>query len=179
MSAELQHNLNQIDWRESPDDAATVPDPELRDWLTHRGLLTSRLKFEFDDTFQLQVLDDPSNVHYLLDHQSVRKVVLWSCNTPCIYAESYLPEAVMATVPGLRTLGSEPLGETLESNRHTDRSPFEFTTLGKSQLPPGLVNRDDEVCWARRSRFNVLGHELVVAEVFLPGLLLCLRQSGQ
>ena len=104
-----------------------------------------------------------------------REVVMWCDDEPCIYAKTSVSNSTASMHPWLRTLGSEPLGERLQSLADVTRTDFEFTCVQANgaedrSLGRSFVSGD---LWARRSKFTIKSHELAVIEVFLPGLVTC------
>ncbi len=152
-------------------------------WLLEKGLLTERLRGLCGAHFRLEVLHEPSiGWESLAPTDSPaeidgfkREVVMWCDDEPCIYAKTSVSNSTASMHPWLRTLGSEPLGERLQSLADVTRTDFEFTCLQASgaedrSLGRSFVSGD---LWARRSKFTIKSHELAVIEVFLPGLVTC------
>lgn len=173
MSAQFQENGQAIEWLHAPRDPQHPPGPALCDWLTYSGLLTVRLKQACGRGFSLQLLDQRDGTGLMLARASLRRVILWRGDLPCVYAESYLPHEALDAMPGLRSLGRDPLGETLQSQAGVTRGAFSFALLRDPDFPPPLAATTHEAVWARRSSFRVGEAELVVAEAFLPGILDC------
>ncbi len=80
-------------------------------------------------------------------------------------------------VPGLRNLGSDPLGEALQTHPDVSRTDFEYALLGNLELPSEIGDEITAPLWARRSSFVIGGISLPVAEVFLPAIQRLSRQS--
>lgn len=152
-------------------------------WLLEKGLLTERLRGLCGAHFRLEVLHEPSiGWESLAPTDSPaeidgfkREVVMWCDDEPCIYAKTSVSDSTASMHPWLRTLGSEPLGERLQSLADVTRTDFEFTCVQASgaedrSLGRSFVSGD---LWARRSKFTIKSHELAVIEVFLPGLVTC------
>lgn len=173
MSAQFQENRQAIEWRVAPRDPDNPPGPVLRRWLTFTGLLTVQLRRACGDGFHLQLLEQIDGPGLMVPGRSLRKVILWCGAVPCVYAESHLPPEALDAVPGLRSLGKDPLGETLQSQPGVSRGDFVFTCLRDPDLPVPLDSLAEPALWARRSTFEVGGSRLVVAEAFLPGILDC------
>ena len=158
--------------------------PVTKDWLLEQGLLTHRLREFCKERFRLEVLDEqsppasmvklPQSLLPFKGHR--RDVMMWCDHSACIYARTIIPETTVRAHPWLLTLGTEPLGERLESLPDVQRSAFEFACLPVDTFDAnmtGSTNADDPALWARRSAFMISDHELWVIEVFLPGLNSC------
>lgn len=170
MSAEIQQSEQMLDWRASLSSLGQAPGAELAAWLECTGLLTMRLKRACAGGFRLQLLNGVSEPGLMIDDSAVRRVVLWCNDEPCVYAESCLSGDVLQRIPGLRRLGTDPLGETLQSYPGVSRGAFEFAVLEAPALPAPLSGLGGAPLWARRSAFDVGGAALTVAEVFLPAI---------
>lgn len=171
MSAQMKPSVPAIHWQAAPRYEGRPPAPELLHWLTYEGLLTVRLKLACPDGFRLQLLEKQSGAGLLVADEPVRRIILWCGDLPCVYAESHLPSKTLALLPRLRSLGSDPLGEALQSQPGVGRGPFEYAALESLALPVPLGTETEEPLWARRSNFLVGDSSLTVAEVFLPGIL--------
>ncbi|MDX1676694.1 chorismate--pyruvate lyase family protein [Arsukibacterium sp.] len=161
------------DWQNAS--TATLP-PLLMAWLLESGSLTARLKSRAND-FQLQILqqqqlDVPVFLQPLLPGVRVaqcREVVM-SCNKlPSVYAQSWLPLSTLAALQPLAELGEQPLGEVIFQQQNRVRSTLEVARV-QLQQPLAVTVASGEY-WARRSVFTVAGYPLLVAEVFLDGVL--------
>ena len=170
MSAQLQENRPALNWLESPTDPRRPPGASLQPWLTYAGLLTVRMKKLCAHGFRLELLDDDAGPGLMLDEPWLRRVVLWCGDVPCVYAESHLPRPTLESIPGLKNLGSDPLGETLQATVGVSRGPFEYALLLDPALPKTVQSASAATLWARRSAFTVGNASLVVAEAFLPGI---------
>jgi chorismate--pyruvate lyase len=169
MSVPNLQPANAIQWLSEPESPGQSPGPALRNWLTDTGLLTTRMRSLCADKFRLEVLEDDAT----LATDTLRRVLLCCAELPCIYAETFLPARTRAAHPWLRGLGSEPLGEALQSRPDVSRGNFEFALLALPQLPVEARASNTSALWARRSVFT-LGHEpLTVTEIFLPGVIEC------
>lgn len=115
-------------------------------------------------------MNDVSERGLMIHDHAVRRVVLWCNETPCVYAESCVSGDVLQRMPGLKRLGTDPLGETLQSYPGVSRGAFEYALLETATFPPPLEELGNAPMWARRSAFDVGGAELTVAEVFLPAI---------
>lgn len=171
MSAEIKQPQQGLEWLETPTDPVYRPDAVLRDWLTYEGLLTARLKSACQGTFRLQLLDQGSGPGLMVDEVWLRRVILWCDNVPCVYAESHLPHEALSELPSLRSLGNDPLGETLQDHPDVSRGEFDYALIQSPRLPAPLEAISESPLWARRSIFSVGFSRLTVAEAFLPGIV--------
>lgn len=170
MSAQIQDQRGAIAWRESPLDLHHSPAPSLHRWLTFKGLLTVRMKKACAQGFRLQLLEHGTGPGVMVDEEQIRRVILWCGEQACVYAESYLPREALIALPSLRRLGTDPLGEALQSHPDVSRDSFEYALLMSPRLPPPIQDTGGKSLWARRSRFRVGQSSLMVAEAFLPGI---------
>ena len=161
----------------------------LEDWLTTRGSLTRRLRGRCGTDFRLEVLREgwiesttPEAAMLGIDGGEVRerRIRMHCGDHPCLYAHTLSPQVTLQAHPWLARLGDRPLGEMLEGRRDVERSPFEYVTVG-----PGVALFDDAVAgtgvsaahlWARRSVFSIGHAQVLVCEVFLPGIAACERR---
>lgn len=173
MSAQFQDQEQAIEWLDAPRDPDHPPAPILRRWLTYTGLLTRQLRQACEDSFRLQVLEQGDGAGVMVRERSLRRVILWCAEVPCVYAESHLPHETLERIPSLRRLGNDPLGEMLQSQPGVSRSGFGYACLREAELPAPLESMVQPPLWARRSSFTVGGSGLVVAEAFLPGIIGC------
>lgn len=171
MSAEIEQQVEVTEWLDAPLDAVNPPHPELKAWLTFDGLLSVKLKLACGERFRLQVLDSATGPGLMTAERRIRRVILSCGDIACIYAESHIPLKALALVPKLRSLGNEPLGETLQSQTEARRGPFSYALLNSPNLPIQLGGIVDGPLWARRSSFYLAGSSLTVSEIFLPGIL--------
>lgn len=170
MSAEINPSRTRPEWLGHPEHPVYPPGPDLLGWLTCRGVLTIRMKERSQNPFRLQLLEPLKGPGQMLDTESIRRVILWIGETPCIYAESYLPGPALLALPGLRELGSDPLGEMLNSHPEVSREKLEYALLQSPQLPAPIEAESGKPLWARRARYKVRDSGLIVAEMFLPGI---------
>jgi chorismate--pyruvate lyase len=170
--------------RWTPDPAALEADRVVLGWLTEPGLLTERVRRGCDGEFGLRVVDER---HDLLDPADagalgvqdlstfVREVELTCDGAARVFAQTLVPAATLAAEPWLALLGNDPLGPRLATLGGALRDPLEFAELGpgdglfaracrETRFPPRSL-------WARRARYRLATHCLIVQEVFLPGVL--------
>jgi chorismate--pyruvate lyase len=151
--------------------------PMLQAWLLEPASLTARLKAHTRH-FQLQVLQQqtqalPDFIQALLPGVASAQCreVLMSCNQlPSVYAQSWLPLSTLTALQPLAELGQQPLGEIIfQQPQQLQRSAIEVARVQLSQQLTTTVAAGEY--WARRSVFTLAGHPLLVAEVFLDGVL--------
>ncbi|MBV2130114.1 chorismate--pyruvate lyase family protein [Arsukibacterium indicum] len=150
--------------------------PLLENWLLEPGSLTARLKSRARD-FKLQVMqqqqqDLPAFLQPLLPEANICQCreVLMSCNSlPCVYAQSWLPLQALAALQPLAELGEQPLGEVIFQQTNISRGVVEVARVKLEQ--PFAATVASGQYWARRSVFTIAGQSLLVAEVFLDGVL--------
>ena len=106
----------------------------------------------------------------------IREVLLRCGDRPLVFAHSVIPFAgLRGPWVGLSSLGNRPLGAALFSNPRIHRHPLEFRRLDRRHplYRKARVHLDGAPLnlWARRSRFTLGGHSILVTEVFLPETL--------
>lgn len=99
-----------------------------------------------------------------------RDVLINVGETPRVAAATLMPQNVLNLHPWLATMGNNPLGEMLETHARYQRGAFAFTQLdAKLIFHPAPCTAT--LLWARRYRFSLEGGDLLVTEIFLPGVL--------
>jgi len=160
-------------WQVADSDALPLV---LRPWLLEPASLTARLKAH-SRNFRLQLLSEEKTLlpEFLQPCLAVknlscvrREVLMWCNNQPAVYAQSWLPEQSVQQLQQLAALGEQPLGELLFQFPDVTRSPIEIALLAVTNAVEPIAAGD---YWARRSVFTVAVQPLLVAEVFLPGVL--------
>jgi len=168
----------------------------LRGWLTDRGSLTRRLK-QASRRFRVVRLAQ-GRAGVCVDEAAclgdarprrrnfiVREVLLECDGRPTVFAHSVIAaQALHGPLRWLAGLGSRPLGEALFGDPRVRRGPLAFRRLRAPdrrylRAASQLAARGQPVpsaLWARRSKFSVCGHLLLVTEVFLPAVA-CLENS--
>lgn len=149
-----------------------------RDWLLETNSLTARLKAlpgEFSLAVQCELQQQfPLPVAQMLGAADgalqgmVREVLLKVDDVPCIYAQSWLPQSTLAALKPLAELGQKPLGEFIFQQPALQRGPIELAKFPQS-LALGQWALAADV-FGRRSVFALNGQQLLVQELFLPGL---------
>ncbi len=151
-----------------------------RQWLLDEGSLTDHLVRASDGHFRVERLSQDWQLARasecgLLglapDEQVlVREVALLCHEQPVVFARSILPRDLLDSEHGhLGQLEGESLGRLLFQNADLGRDPFELALLSadSAYVPSALRGQSD--MWARRSRFSLDNHQLMVSEVFLAG----------
>lgn len=148
----------------------------LAPWLLEAASLTARLKAH-STNFRLQLLGEyaitlPTFLQPCFQQPIStcmrREVVMWCNQQPAVYAQSWIPKQSIQQLTQLAILGEQPLGELLFQFPDVVRSPIEVAQLSLKTAPFPVVAGN---YWARRSVFTVAGQPILVAEVFLPGVI--------
>lgn len=154
----------------------------LRSWLTEPGSLTARLQAHCAQ-FRVRLLtqgwqqawrDESAPSANPRRRRLIREVLLECDGLPVIFAHTLLSTAARGPLSlWLARLGGRSLGSLLFRHPGFVRGPIEYRQLDRrhplyrqaarfATLPP--------VLWARRSRHRLEGQEVLVTEVFLPGI---------
>lgn len=156
-----------------------------RHWLTDRGSLTRRLQ-ALCPGFRVRRLSQcvarPNRDEYAtLDlvpgrNAMVREVLLMDVELPLVFAHSVIPlDGLAGPWAPLAGLGNRPLGAALFSNPRIGRDALEFKRLDRRHAlyrhAARHVGAVPRALWARRSRFSLDDHPILVTEVFLPATL--------
>jgi chorismate--pyruvate lyase len=156
-----------------------------RDWLIDKGSLTLRLQLRAK-RFKVKPLKvvnaklqvDESSLLGVAQHQLalLREVQLMDGAVPVVFAHSILPHRSLSGAwLGLQRLGNKPLGATLFSNPKVKRTPLMFKKLARHhvlyQRATAHLQTKPTTLWARRSVFILGNAQILVTEVFLPGIL--------
>ncbi|MDZ4386398.1 MAG: chorismate lyase [Moraxellaceae bacterium] len=156
----------------------TLPDATSAHWLQLPGSLTTALTQLAKGDLRVQVLFEGWYKPTLSERQQlrlphdrllwIREVQLIGQGQPWVHARSLLPaRSLNAAGQRLTRLGNRSLGSVLFKHPALKRRGIEFAQLNH---PTGRV-------WARRSRLEVHGHAVFVAEAFLPALLAYCAQA--
>lgn len=153
-------------------------------WLGVPGSLTGALQKRGGEPCQLQVQredyafpwSDECEFLELASNEKhwVREITL-SQKLPLVYARSIFPQALIAHHPQFTQLGGGVLAEVLFNDPHIYRGDIEVAKLHSEHVlfthiaSVGLVGKDQSL-WARRSRFHIKNHQLMVCEVFLDAI---------
>ncbi len=166
-------------WR--PPAGARPPQP-IGTWLRASSSLTHRLQRACGPEFAVRVLSQ-SWGHPLPDEARrlglapgrrafVRRVQLLCGGVPWVFGRTVIPpHALHGRHRRLLRLGARPLGAVLFADPDLRRERAELARL----LPAHALYADagcpaGDALWARRRRYRLQGHTLLVTEVFLPAL---------
>ncbi|WP_333609022.1 chorismate--pyruvate lyase family protein [Arsukibacterium sp.] len=161
----------QADWLPASELQA---DALVKSWLLEPASLTARLKSRCQQ-FRLQLLQQvaaplPAFLSPLLPQAKqcqLREVLLFCDDSPCVYAQSWLPLQSLQQLQPLADLGEQPLGEYLFSHSELLRGQIEVSQLTLAAKPAWALSAGNY--WARRSVLTIAGCSVLVAELFLPG----------
>ncbi len=173
----MRHQSGQTHWPQPKrwhirQQLISSPDAASWYWLQLPGSLTAALKILADGDLRIQVLFEGWHKPTLAERQQlrlphdrllwIREVQLIGRGEPWVHARSLLPpRSLNAAGQRLTRLGNRSLGSVLFKHPALRRTGIEFAQL---QHPDGQL-------WARRSRLQLHGHAVFVAEAFLPALL--------
>lgn len=147
--------------------------------LTEPGLLTDRVRGACGGEFGLRIVAER---HGLLSPAEavalgvadlsafIREIELTCDATAVVFAQTLVPAATLAAEPWLAALGREALGPRLARMGGALREPLEFAQLAPDDdLSSRAVRtgRPPACLWARRARYRLASHVLIVQEVFL------------
>jgi chorismate--pyruvate lyase len=154
-------------------------------WLRDHGSLTKRIQQRCTQFRVLNVCDCLKTAIYdetALIAQPIRKqvytreVFLLADNQPVVFAHTVVsPRHLRGAWQALQHLGNRPLAALLFAHPLVKREPLQYRQL-KSSHPlyrRAMAELDfiPNKLWARRSLFTLNGAQLLVTEVFLPGIL--------
>ena len=162
--------LSESCWLSSEDLTEQIAPPSIKAALQLNGLLTSALQEAYGASVSVECVRQSE----WADDQRVlglqRDVLLKVDDAPCVAASTLMPSNVINIHPWLAGLGNRPLGEMLEARVRHQRGAYEFAQIDANlvfQNTPGIVQSP----WARRYRFSLEGGDLLVMEIFYPGVL--------
>ncbi len=155
----------------------------IRGWLFDQGSLTAKLQQRASGELSVRVLRQRSACATLSECRSlglkmrsqcvIREVVLEGPgNVPWVFARSIFPmRSLTGPLQHLKKFGTRPLGGYLFSQPKLKRGPIQIAALKQAEnnIPSEL--QQGCLLWGRRSVFSLFGRELLVSEVFLPGLV--------
>jgi chorismate--pyruvate lyase len=150
----------------------------VRPWLLDESSLTERLIRKSGGAFCVERLSQRWRRPLLSETRllglprgewaMVREVVLRCFDEPWVYARSVMPVATLSgPLRRLRRLQNESLGALLFEQPGLRRDAFEVARLAADSDYIHPAFRQPEPAWARRSRFLLYGHSILVSEVFL------------
>jgi len=156
--------------------------PVARSWLTESGLLTERLREQCPGEFGLRIVSERLGLLSPADARAlavtdlsafIREIELTCDTTAAIFAQTLVPAATLAAEPWLSALGRDALGPRLARMGGALREPLEFARLGPDDALFRRALRGPApapaALWARRARYRLATHCLIVQEVFLTG----------
>ena len=170
MSAEVSE-IWQARWLPASAFALT---PNERDWLLNNASLTARLKAlpgDFKLVLRIEqplLLPEALAKHWSCAEGVVREVVLKVADIPCVYAQSFMPISTVQALTPLAQLGEKPLGEYIFQQESLERGDIELAEFANGFRLPELGAQ--AALFGRRSLFTLNHHQLLVQELFLPGL---------
>lgn len=170
-SLNFNPDIRDYTWHPVQSAANDIP-LDYRYWVHLHGSLTQALRDRSDD-FEVQVLDEglvtldppPAPLRMQAGPQSCwsRKVRLCDGKTPWVAAHTLLLQSSLEQgLEQLTRLNDRPLGELLFTTPDVSKDSIEV-----AKTPAG---------WARRARYWLQGHPLLVAEFFLDDLIQYERQ---
>lgn len=121
------------------------------------------------------LLGIPANCYAL-----VREVCLVRADEPLVYARTVIPlDSLRGARRRLSNLGTRPLGEVIFSYPGLRRELLEVASVPADSWVRSLretVDRDPVA--GRRTLYSVAGSPLLVAEIFLPAVLVLEQERG-
>jgi chorismate-pyruvate lyase len=168
-------------WMSSEDLTEHIIEPAVKAALQFNGLLTAALGEAYTTPVSVTCLRQSEWVEERPDAQGVlglrRDVLLKAGDVSVVAASTLMPSSVLDVHPWLANLGDKPLGEALKSHGHFWREPFEFMRIDADLIfqpaPPATT-----FLWARRFRFTFDSGDLLVTEIFFPGVLDRLKERS-
>ena len=161
------------------------PSKKIQQWLSTKDSLTAKLRLICPD-LEVVILSEELEIPLANETQSlnlganekvwVRCVVLKGKGANWVYARTVIPNFT-ETNPWshLQKLGNKPLGEVLFQDKSIKRTPFTFATQTLDTWPYLTkhlgASQAKSKGYARRSVFTQKGAQLLLTEVFLPGLV--------
>ena len=158
---------------------------EMTNWLLDPGSLTARLIKVCPGRFRVQVLSQTwqAPLHNEIKRLGmrerqmsfIREVYLYCNDQPWVFARTVIPRKTLSGKQRhLADLGSRPLGAVLFADPHMHRDEIEVTCLhAKEQLyhkAVAALSQRPASIWGRRSVFYLNNKQLLVSEIFLPGV---------
>jgi chorismate-pyruvate lyase len=162
--------LSKNSWLTSEDLTEQIISPSVKAALQFNGLLTSALEEVYGKPVSLTCLrqSEWSDAQGSLGLR--RDILLKADDALCVAASTLMPSGVLNVHPWLARLGDKPLGETLKNRGHYRRGSFEFMRIDSELIfqPAPLA---PQFLWARRSRLMLESGDLLLMEIFFPGVL--------
>ena len=158
--------LSHAQWQ-SPEQFRFTNDNVLQ-WLTEQGSLSHKLSTHCDH-FAVEVVRNEASTPQCMSHEEVelldheacwlREVVLSGDDVPWVIGRTLMSlDAMDRSQYDISQQGTVPIGVTVFSSSDTKRDALQVAMIS---TPQGDL-------FARRSRLWVLGHPILVAELFLP-----------
>jgi chorismate--pyruvate lyase len=151
--------------------------------LTESGLLTERVRGACRGEFGLRIVSERHGLLSPADAAAlavadlsafIREIELTCDSSPVVFAQTLVPAATLAAEPWLAALGRDALGPRLAQMGGALREPLEFARLTPADALHQRALRGATArpvaLWARRARYRLATHCLIVQEVFLPGV---------
>lgn len=164
--------------------------PEIADWLLDSGSLTTRLQAQCracseNGRFRVEVLSQAWGRPQRHEAQQldmrrgavalIREVRLLCDGRPWVFARTVIPRSsLQGSNRILAHLGNRPLGGFLFAQRSLQRGPMQVTRISAEywdEAKGGDSTGSGTSVWGRRSTFFLRGHPLLVAEFFLPEMV--------
>ena len=158
------------------------PDPILRSWLTEPHSLTARCQRACDH-FRVRLLsygkgqalaDEAMGLGGGRNRVWVREVTLECDGRPVIFAHTTLSTAVNGRLSRwMAGLGHRSLGSLLFAHPGFKRGPIQYLRLDRRHplyRRAAKLGEVSEYLWARRSLHCLGTQQVLVTEVFLPGI---------
>ena len=158
------HWLSQSELNRLPVNAST------KRALQFRGLLTAAIAEISGNKCRLDALDCSPTADDDGSGLLRRDVVIRADQDVCVVASTLMPDNVVCANPWLGSLGTRPLGETLQQRTNAYRGPFEFLFID-SECSLGGNFPSNQPTWARRYPFLLGEGALTVMEIFSPEFL--------
>jgi chorismate-pyruvate lyase len=162
--------LSKSRWLSSEDLTERIISPSIKAALQFNGLLTSALEEVYGKPVSVTCLrqSEWADAHGVLGLR--RDILLKAGDDLCVAASTLMPSSVLDIHPWLARLGDKPLGKALKNRGHYRRGPFEFMPIDADLIfqpaPPTT-----KFVWARRYGLMLESGDLLVTEVFFPGVL--------
>lgn len=169
-------------WQLANNSQSLAANKGLKSWVCSESSLTVKIK-ELGTAFSVEVLNqcyqaiDEKTQQQLNTKDSValiREVLLKQGDKPLIYAQTIIPEStIVCTESRLAELGNQSLGQVLFQSKETQRGHIEVSTVSDSSALGSFIQNKlgqalTDVCFIRRSTFNLNNKPLIVNECFLP-----------
>lgn len=168
--------MSRVQWRSRLPGKERIP-PQLRSWLTEPDSLTARCQRACSE-FRVRLLDF-GKARPLVDEDAgrlawVREVALECDGVPVIFAHTTLSIRPRGRLNNwLGRLGSRSLGSLLFAYPGFRRGKIEFCRLDRRHplfARAAAIAPVGDCLWARRSFHGLGRQEVLVTEVFLPGI---------